>query len=154
VGRVAIASVAALGLALTSCGDTGPRKPSIAAFPLIDGAKVAAQAQVCDSGANPFCAIDLVIVDPRSKSSNDLLAAERKHLRRHGWTAANAETGDEKAADSPGHKLRATYATAFGELKGIDFGWIKRPRSIELALAQTMFDRTPAISIMLEVGPS
>jgi hypothetical protein len=150
---LALVTVLALATALAACGAGGPQKPSIGAFPLIDGARVTAQAQVCDRGANAFCAIHLVVVDPRFKSSNELLAAERLNLRRHGWTAASGETSDQRAADSPGHKLRATYATAYGDLKGIDRDWIKRPRSIELALSRTMFDRSSAISVMLEVGP-
>jgi hypothetical protein len=143
-----------LGTAVAGCGAGGMRTPRLSSLPLVDGARVAAQEQVCDKGANPYCALDLVLIDPRYKSSNDLLSAERRELRKHGWTGANADTGDERAADSPGHKLRATYATAYGDLKGIDFVWIKRPRSIELALSRTMFDRVPAISVMLEIGPS
>ena len=45
-----------------------------------------------------------------------------------GWTGANADTGQQRAADSPGHKLRLTYAPAAGDLQGIDLGWIKRSR--------------------------
>ena len=47
-----------------------------------------------------------------------------------------------------------TYATAYGDLKGIDLGWIKRSRTITLALSRALFDRASAMSVMLEVGSS
>ena len=47
-----------------------------------------------------------------------------------------------------------TYATAAGDLRGVDLGSIQRPREITLALSRTMFDQAPAMSIMLEVGAS
>jgi hypothetical protein len=40
------------------------------------------------------------------------------------------------------------------DLRGVDLGWIRRPRTITLALSNTMFDRSAAMSMMLEVGAS
>ena len=51
-------------------------------------------------------------------SSDDLLKGERDDLLAAGWTRVNGDTGDERAAQSPGHKLRVTYASASGDLKG------------------------------------
>ena len=75
-------------------------------------------------------------------------------LRKHGWSLADGDTGDQSAANSPGHKLRLTFATATGDLRQIDLGQINRPRPITYALSSTMFDRTPAMSMLLEVGAS
>ena len=113
-----------------------------------------AQVRDCDGGANAFCAIELVIVDHRYKTSSELVDGEHSQLRKHGWTGGQGDTGEQKAADSPGHKLRVTYATASGDLRGVDLGSIQRPRRITLALSKVMFDQAPAMSILLEVGAS
>ncbi len=83
-----------------------------------------------------------------------LVKQEHALLLKDGWTGANAETGQQHAADSPGHKLRVTYATAFGDLLGIDRGWIKRSRTVTLALSRALFQRTAAMSMLLEIGAS
>jgi hypothetical protein len=119
---------------------------------MLDGGRIVARVKNCDKGANAYCGWQLVVVDPRYRTSADLVVAEHDRLRRLGWTGADAETGDEHAADSPGHKLRVTYATAYGELKDIDLGWVKRDKAIGLALSRTLFDRSSAMSIMLELG--
>jgi hypothetical protein len=75
-------------------------------------------------------------------------------LLKSGWTGADADSGEQRAADSPGHKLRVTYATAYGDLKGIDLGWIKRSRKLTLALSRAIFDHAAAMSMLLEVGAS
>jgi hypothetical protein len=143
-------------LALGGCGRSASssRSVSLAQLPLVDGASIVSQARQCDRGANAYCAIEAVIVDRRSHSSGALVASEYRRLRAHGWTGAAGDNGDERAANSPGHQLRVTYSTAAGDLIGIDLGWIKRPRAIALSLASTMFERTPAMSIMLETGPA
>ena len=46
-----------------------------------------------------------------------------------------------------------TYATALGDLPA-STSWIKRPRPITLALQRTLFQRAPALSIMLEFSTS
>lgn len=66
----------------------------------------------------------------------------------------DGDTGEERAAESPTHSLRVTYATPFGDLKGIDLGWIKRSQPIAVALSQAMFHRSSAMSMMLEIGPA
>ena len=90
----------------------------------------------------------------RGLSATDLVKGEHRQLRKHGWTGGQGDFSQQKAADSPGHKLRVTYATAAGDLRGVDLGSIQRPRRITLALSRVMFDQAPAMSIMLEIGAS
>lgn len=145
-------SLATLG-ALAGCGQSSGGTPDIAKLPLPPGAMVALKVQRCDKGANAFCALELVVTSTRAPNSDSLVKAEQLVLRANGWTGANADTGEQKADDSPGHKLRVTYATAFGDLLGIDNGWIKRSRKVTLALSAALFRRTPTMSMLLEAGP-
>jgi hypothetical protein len=148
-------TIAGCALCLAACGHGGASGPlSLNRLPLVPGARIAEQTRQCDLGKNAFCAIEAVIVGPRFTSSGALMEAEHQRLHSLGWTTSAGDDGDEVAADSPGHKLRVTYATAVDDLIGIDETWIKRPWKIEWKLAQTMFRRTPAMSIMLEVGPT
>jgi hypothetical protein len=150
-----VASALSIATALAACGQTSTgRSPDLAKLPLVPGASVVAQARQCDKGANAFCSFQLVVTDPRYPSSKALVSSERRQLHKLGWSGMDADTGEEQAAESPDHKLRVTYATAFGDLKGIDLNWIKRPPSIALALSRTMFARSSAMSVMLEVGAS
>jgi hypothetical protein len=152
-GRLRLA-LPALVLALAGCGQSGSSSSlSLAQLPLVDGASIVTQVGRCDRGANAFCAIQAVVVGRRFRSAGALVASEHRHLRELGWTATAGDNGNERAAESPGHKLRLTYATAAGDLTGIDLGWIKRPRTIELTLSRALFGRIPAMSIMLEAGP-
>jgi hypothetical protein len=145
--------VAVSALALAGCGQSGSGKvPSVAQVPLVPGARVLVMTPRCDRGANAFCAVQLVVVDPRLGGSTELMRSERKVLERRGWSISDGDISDEKSAESPGHKLRLTYATASGDLKGIDLGWIRRSRVVALALSRTMFARASAISLMLETG--
>jgi hypothetical protein len=144
---------AAAALALAACGQSGSRAtPDVAHVPLVGGATVLASTRACDKGANAFCGVQLVIADSRFGSSTVLMHSERKTLEARGWSISDGEIIDEKAAESPGHKLRLTYATASTDLKGVDLGWIRRSRPIALALSRTMFARAPALSLMLEPG--
>ena len=144
----------AIVLALGGCGSSGTEHtPNLAGLPLVSGARVVAQSLKCDRGANAFCGWELVVVAPRFRSSNELLLSEHVHLQSLGWTGANADIGGERAADSPGHKLHLTFGTADSDLKGIDLGWIKRSRTITLALSRQMFAKVPSLSIVLEDGP-
>jgi hypothetical protein len=136
---------------LAGCGGSGPRKPKLAQLPLVAGARTVAQATQCDPGSAAYCAIHFVVLDRHYQTSEGFLKAERAVLHAHGWTDANADIGPETAADSPGHKLHLTYATAFGELDGIDFNWIKRPRNITMALSNSVFAHTPALAMLLEI---
>ena len=149
-----MATLALSAAVLAGCGQGGSaRTPDLSQLPLVKGTNIVTQIKQCDRGANAFCAVELVVVHPGFKSSADLLQAEHRHLRRAGWSATNGDTGEQQAAESPGHQLRVTYATADGDLKGIDLGWIQRPRSITLALSRALFDRRPSLSVMLETGP-
>ena len=82
------------------------------------------------------------------------MESEHERLHHLGWTTSAGDDGDEVAADSPGHKLRVTYATALDDMIGLDEKWIQRPWPIWASLSQTMFSRTPAMSVLLEVGPT
>jgi hypothetical protein len=108
--------------------------------------------RACDSGSRAFCSIELVVTDPRYKSSDNLAHDESKHLRKAGWSLADGDTSTESSANSPGHKLRLTYSTAADDLQQIDLGQIARSRNVVLALSNSMFDRAAAMSMMLEVG--
>lgn len=148
-------ALGACALALASCGNGGvARTPSLNQLPLVPGARVAVQTRLCDGGSHAFCAIQAVIVDPHAGSSGALVVREHDRLHSLGWTTSAGDDGDEVAADSPGHKLRVTYATAINDLIGLDEKWITRPWPIWSTLSQTMFDRTPAMSILLETGPT
>ena len=152
---VSLLSLAAFGAGLAGCGRGGPRAPLDASWlPLVPGARVVAQARQCDRGAHAFCALELVAVNPRYRSSGDFVVAERRHLRALGWSLVGAQASGERAAQSPGQKLRLTYSTAISDLQQVELGVIRRTRTIELALSQTLLRGTPAISLMLEDGPS
>ena len=141
---------------LCACGATSPaaRTPTATQVPLVSGSRIVAQVRRCDAGSNSFCAIDLVVRNGQYVSS-DILARDESHLlRRQGWSLAGGDTGAQSAANSPGHKLRLTYATAAGDLQQIDLGLIIRPWPITYALSNSMFDRAAAMSMRLEVGAS
>jgi hypothetical protein len=145
----------ATALAAAGCGSSvQSRIPSLAAVPLVPGSQVLAHETRCDRGANPYCAVQLVVAGRGYTSSAALLVGERRHLKALGWSLTNADTGDERAAESPGHKLRLTFATAARDLKDVDLGWVRRSRTIARTLAETMFDRVSALSLMLESGSS
>lgn len=151
--RLSLALLAPLVLA--GCGGAKSTRPlSVHQLPLVPGAKVVTQATQCDTGSNPFCAIEAVVVGRGYGSSGELTASEDRLLHKLGWKSSAGDDGDEAAADSPGQKLRVTFATAINDLVGIDEHWITRSSSITMALDRTLFDRAPAMSIMLEVGPT
>ncbi len=124
----------------------------MAQLPLVPGAHVVTNVRVCDQGGTPYCALELVIADPRYASSRQLVVAEQDLLRARKWTAASAQTADEVASESPGHNLRVTYATAFGDLKGIDLGWIGRVQQVQQSLSRQMFAGHAAMSAQLQAG--
>jgi hypothetical protein len=143
-------------LALAGCGGHGAGKstPDPAALPLVHGSKVVMQMTECDRGANAFCGVELVVVNRRTESSGALVTKERNQLRKLGWNLGLGDIPAEWSASSPDGKLRIVYATASADLLGIDLGWIVRSPAVALALGRTMFDRQPAMSIMLETGPA
>jgi hypothetical protein len=145
--------LAAVGL--SACGHSSPaRTPVLSAVPLADGTRVMSHTRRCDRGANAFCAVQLVVVGEHDRSSDHLLDREATYLKSLGWTVSNGDTGVESASESPGHKLRLTYATVADDLEGVDLGWIKRSPRITMALSRVMFKRAPALSMMLESGSS
>jgi hypothetical protein len=144
--------VAMLGL-LVGCGQTSsPGAPALNQLPLVAGSRISVQALRCDKGANAFCAWELVVVAPGYRSSEQLLRTEHDHLLKLGWSGANADVNGEHAADSPGHKLRLSYATDYGDLQAIDLGYTKRSRKVTFALSRAIFDHTPTMSMLLEQG--
>ena len=118
------------------------------------GSQIVQQFRRCDRGSNAFCAVDLVVTNRWYNASDLLTEDESQLLRDRGWSLADGDTGLQSAANSPGHKLRLTYATAENDLREIVLGNIQRPWPITYALSNTMFDRAPAMSMRLEVGAS
>jgi hypothetical protein len=153
--RLGVAGALALAATLAGCGTSKvDRTPTASSVPLVPGARIATQVRQCDSGSHPFCTIELVVLDHGSPSS-DILAHDESHtLRKAGWSLADGDTSTETAANSPGHKLRLTYSTATDDLQQIDLGQLTRQRPIALSLSNSIFDRTAAMSMMLEVGAS
>jgi hypothetical protein len=152
VARAVFVGLAA-AVVLGGCGGNGgTRSPNLGGLPLASGSRVVAQARQCDPGSNAYCAIEIVVTSRSYRTSAELVAGERHTLGRRGWSAGSGPNGDEHAADSPGDKLRVTYATAYADLKDIELGWIKRSHAISLALSRTLFDRAAAMSLMLEIG--
>jgi hypothetical protein len=150
-----LASVALAAAAIGGCGANKPNTtPTASAIPLVPGAHIAVQSRACDQGSHAYCAVDLVVVDHRYQSSDLLAKDESAVLQKHGWSPAAGDTSLEFGANSPGHRLRLTYARADGDLEGVDLGYINRPWPITYALSNTMYDRTAAMSMMLEVGAS
>ena len=127
--------------------------PDRGQVPLVDGASVVAQVRQCDRGANAYCAIEMVVTDPRYRTSTDLVDQEHEQLRSHGWTGGEGDT-----ARSEGRRLAGPQAAGHlrdrrrATCEGIDLGWIQRSRKITLALSHALFDQAPAMSVMLEVG--
>jgi hypothetical protein len=145
----------ALAGGLAGCGGSGSSSrhvPDLTRVPLVAGARVEARTQQCDPGAAAYCAVQLVVYDRNYRNSTDLLESERNFLHARGWTGANGDVGTESAADSPGHKLHLTYAAAGDELYGLDVHWITRPWPIWSALSNSIFDQTPALSLVVEAG--
>lgn len=141
-----------LALALAGCGDGDQlSNPQV---PLVRGAQVFQQIRRCDEGSHVFCALDMVVIDPLYRSSGDFLVAERKHLRKLGWTLQDGEILQERSAVSPGQKVRIVYATAAGDLLALDQGWIQRPAPFGGTLSKILFDGLSAISLTVQAGPA
>jgi hypothetical protein len=153
---LSLASVAVLGLvALAGCGSASSTSSFNAGqLPLLPGSTIVAQAKKCDGGSNPYCALEAIVVNHRFASSGAFVASEDQRLHQLGWKFSAGDDGDEVAANSPGQKLRLTFATAQNDLIGIDEHWITRQWPIEWSASQLMFRRTPAMSVMLEAGPT
>jgi hypothetical protein len=154
IGPGAVVAAALAAGTLTGCGNQGERSPALGKLPLAAGSRVVAQVRKCDRGQNEYCALELVVVNRGYANSWGLVDGERRSLSAHGWTQTHADTGDEHAAQSPGDKLRVTYATAMGDLKDVELGWITRTHRIAVAMSHTLFERTAAMSVLLELGPA
>jgi len=151
--RLAVAWLAALGLAcaVSGCGG-GDRVPPLSSLPIPPGTQVTLDHRSCNPGANAYCALELVVVGSGYRTSAQLENAETQLLDARKWTAVHAEIGQERAADSPHDRWRVTYATATGDLQGVELGWIKRARPLTVALSRTLFDHQSALSVLLQVG--
>jgi hypothetical protein len=142
-----------LAAGVSGCGKAGARRsPSLDRVPLAKGTRIVAHARSCDHGANAYCAVQAVIVGAGYRSSAALLAGEEEHLRALGWTDTVGDTPKERSADSPGHGLRLSVALATDDLQSLDLGSLKRRPVIGRALSETMFERVPALSVMLLTG--
>ncbi len=149
----AVLAAAATVAGLSACGSGGgARTPSLSNLPLAPGARQVVKLKLCNGGANAYCAIELVVQDRRYGSSRALVLAQRDLLRDRGWIGGSPDTGIELADDSPGHRLRVTYASAVDDLQGIDLGWITRPWLVESALDRAVFDGVPTMSLLLEAS--
>jgi hypothetical protein len=153
----------ALPLALTTaaavaaCGQgSAPGTPSASGLPLPSGGRILVSARRCDRGAHPYCALDLVLSAPAGRyvSSGALMRAETDRLRRAGWSQTGGDTIHETAAESPGHRLRVTYAQGSEDLLSIEQRRIQRSPPIARALSRELFARAPALSLMLQAGSS
>jgi hypothetical protein len=154
VGVVLAAVVVVVAvLVVTGRGGT-PRAIGLRNIPLPAGTHVVTQVRSCDRGVHPYCAVQVVVVGDRYASSAALRATYAQQLAQLGWTTAKGPDGNETAADSPGHELRLTYATAYEDLLGVDSNWIQRTAAISHSLSNAMFDRSPALSLMLVSGSS
>ncbi len=122
--------------------------------PLVHGARIVAQARSCDRGAHAYCSLQLVAVGSGFRDSTEMLAAEEGRLKALGWTSTVGDTLKERSADSPGHRLRLSLAIAPDDLLSWDQGQVRRRPPIAHALARAMFDRAPALSLMLQTGSS
>jgi len=155
-GAAAPATFAALAalacVALSACGAGGDRTPSKASLPLVRGADVSLNVRDCNRGSNVYCARQLVVADPRYRSSTALLMAERRLLRARKWKRIDAGTGTEYGLDSPGDKLRVDLATAWADLSAVDFGWITRKHAVSLALARALIAHSSTLSVQLQYG--
>jgi len=143
-------------VAVAGCGQTADHRPRLeaSAVPLVGGAQVIAGVRSCDRGDNAYCALQLVVVGQGFRSSTDLLAGEARRLRGLGWTSTIGDTPQERSADSPGHRLRLSYALASDDLRSWDQGTLRRRPRIARALAYAMFRRAPTLSLMLQTGSS
>ncbi|MFZ1995232.1 MAG: hypothetical protein WAU75_14055 [Solirubrobacteraceae bacterium] len=155
VVAVLLVAMAALALAIVVTGRGGtPRAIGLRNLPMLEGTRVLTQVRSCDRSVSAYCALQVVVVDEHYGTSAALRLAYAARLAKLGWTASKGPVDAETAADSPGHELRLTYATAYGELTDIDVGSVQRTAAISHALSDTIFNRTPALSLMLTRGPS
>jgi hypothetical protein len=152
---VIVAAIVAVAVVIVATGRGGtPRAIGLKDVPMVTGARVMTRVRSCDRGASRYCALQVVIVGGRYPTSQALRTTYGAALLKQGWTTTKGPDGNETAADSPGHELRLTFATAYEDMLGIDSNWIQRTAAISHSLSSAMFDRAPALSIMLVRGSS
>jgi hypothetical protein len=152
---VIVAAMVAVALVIVATGRGGtPRAIGLKNIPMVAGTRVLTRVRSCDHGVNPYCALQVVVVGDRYETSEALRTTYGAKLLKLGWTTTKGPDGNETAADSPGHELRLTFATAYEDLLGIDSNWIQRTATISHSLSSAMFTRAPALSIMLIRGSS
>jgi hypothetical protein len=155
VVAVLVVAMAAVAFAIVVTGRGGtPRAIGLKNLPTLDGTRVMTQVHSCDRSANAYCALQVVLVGDRYRTSAALRVAYAAQLAKLGWTTANGPVDAETAADSPGHELRLTFATAYAELTDIDVGSVQRTAAISHSLSDSIFDRAPALSLKLVRGSS
>jgi hypothetical protein len=145
-------AVGLLALTASACGGAGTLDSPHP--PLVSGARVVYQEKNCDAGQHVFCGVEMVVADRQLTSSGALVTEEARRLQRLGWTLQQGEINQESSALSPSGKLRIIYASAPQELLAIDFGWATRTPALISSLDRSMLNRTPAILLVLEAGPS
>jgi hypothetical protein len=152
---VIVAAIVAVALVIVATGRGGtPRAIGLANIPMVPGTRVLTRVRSCDRGVHSYCALQVVIVGERYPTSQALRDTYGAKLLKLGWTTTKGPDGNETAADSRGHELRLTFATAYEDLLGIDSNWIQRTAAISHSLSSAMFDRAPTLSIMLLRGSS
>ena len=152
---VLVAALVAVALVIVASGrGTTPRAIGLKNIPMVAGTRVLTQVRSCDRGVNPYCALQVVVVGDHFPTSQALRTTYGAKLLKLGWSTAKGPDGDETAADSPGHELRLTFATAYEDLLGVDSNWIQRTATVSHSLSSAMFARAPALSIMLVRGSS
>lgn len=155
VAGVLVVGMAAVAFAILATGRGGtPRAIGLKNLPTLAGTRVMTQVRSCDRSAHAYCALQVVLVGDRYRTSSALRVAYAARLADLGWSSAKGPVDAETAADSPGHELRLTLATAYAELTDIDVGSVQRTAAISHSLSDTIFDRAPALSLMLMRGSS
>jgi hypothetical protein len=153
-GVVLIAGLAVAVIVVATGRGGTPREVGLTNIPMPPGTRVMTKVRSCDRGADSYCALQVVIVGDRYRTSEALRQTYGAQLLKLGWTTTKGPDGNETAADSPGHELRLTFATAYEDLLGIDSNWIQRTPTISHSLSSAMFDRAPTLSLMLLRGSS
>jgi len=150
---VAATVVVAVLVATTGRGGT-PRAIGLKDIPMVPGTRVTSTVRSCDRGVHAYCSLQVVIAGERYRTSRALRNAYGANLLKLGWTTTKGPDGNETAADSPGHEVRLTFATAYEDLLGVDSNWIQRTPAISHSLSAAMFQRTPTLSVLLLRGSS
>ena len=152
---VFVAAMVVVGVLVATTGRGGtPRAIGLKDIPMVPGTRVTSTVRSCDRGVHAYCSLQVVIAGERYRTSRALRNAYGANLLKLGWTTTKGPDGNETAADSPGHEVRLTFATAYEDLLGVDSNWIQRTPAISHSLSAAMFQRTPTLSVLLLRGSS